>query len=165
MVFGIGSKSAQTPSESSQQSPSNTDKTGRDVAGMLAGLDDGTNYKVYHKWRKVGSVAQRGMPHHSQIFVTDVNDADILNFGLFGTEDGTVVFASDDENAANPYHTSTSYRPNPVTATGQAIEQAFIRASRKCGPEYKLLHNNCQKFARLLMTELGASHDRELFHP
>lgn len=161
----FGSKSAQTPSESSQQSTSNTDTAGAHVGGKLNALDATTQYKVVHKWRKVGSVAQRGMPHHSQVFVTTLTDVEVLNFGLFGDQNGQVVFVDDTDDPVNPYHESSSYRPNPVTATGQVIEQAYIAVRRKCGPDYKLLHNNCQKFARLLMTELGASHHRELFHP
>jgi hypothetical protein len=162
----FGSKSAQTPSESSQQSKSNRDNAGAHVGGQLNALDATTQYKVIHKWRKVGSVAKRGMPHHSQVFVTTMADVEILNFGLFGDEDGDVVFGDDtDDPVNNPYHASSSYRPNPIVATGHDIEQAYIKVRRQCGPEYKLLHNNCQKFARLLMTALGASHHRELFHP
>lgn len=161
MPFGLGSKSAQTPSESSQQSKSNTNN----VYQELAGLVQDQQYRVYHCWRKVGNVAKRGMPHHSQVFITDLNDQHVGNIGLFGDDDGMVVYVDDQNDPVNPYHVSTSYKPNPVTATGAEIEQAYIDTTRKCGPQYKLLHNNCQKFARLLMTALGASHNRELFHP
>ena len=162
MPFGIGSRSAQTPSESSQQSNSNVKGA---LQQTIAGLDAATQYKVYHKWRKVGNVAKKGMPHHSQIFICDVADNAISNFGLFGDDDGKVVYGDETEDPNNPYHVSTSYKPNPITVYGLQIEQALTRASLKCGPDYKLLHNNCQKFARLFMIELGASHSRELFHP
>ena len=59
---------------------------------------------------------------------------------------------------------TTVFRQSPVW-TADPATQAYISTCRKCGPEYKLLHNNCQKFGRLLMTALGASHSRELFHP
>lgn len=164
MPFGLRSRSAQTPSESSQQSKSNRSKA--DTGGRINGLDPAATYKVHHFWRKVGSVAKRGMPHHSQIFVATDTGEWILSFGLFGDDDGQVVFDSEwDDNPTNPYVLSSSYTPNPVTVTGAVLEQAFINCTRMCGPEYKLLHNNCQKFARLVMIELGAGHNRHLFHP
>ena len=162
MPFGIGSKSAQTPSESSQQSNSNTKGA---FLHLIAGLNDATQYRVYHKWRKVGDVAQRGMPHHSQIFICNTADVEVLNFGLFGDANGMVEYCNDGNDPNNPYHTSTSYKPNPKVATGREITAAINRAQLKCGPNYKLLHNNCQKFARIFMTALGSSHSRELFHP
>lgn len=162
MPFGSGSKSAQTPSESSQQSKSNTKGA---LQAAAAGLDAGTQYQVYHKWRKVGSVAKKGMPHHSQIKIYNAANQQVADFGLFGDDNGSVVYGDDDDDPLNPYHTSSSYKPNPRTATGLQIEQAIASASLKCGPDYKLLHNNCQKFARLFMIALGSSHNRELFHP
>jgi len=162
MPFGSGSKSAQTPSESSQQSPSN--KKGA-LQQTLAGLGAATQYRVYHKWRKVGQVAKKGMPHHSQVFICDTSGNELANFGLFGDSAGSVVYANEQHDPNNPYNTSTSYSPNPITVTGAQIDNALTSASLKCGPDYKLLHNNCQKFARLFMTALGAKHDRELFHP
>jgi hypothetical protein len=164
MPFGFGSRSAQTPSESSADS--NTDKAGRRIAGELDGINPDDPYKVYHKWRKTGGKPRRGMPHHSQIFVTTfLDNKPVLNFGLF-QDDGQVVFLQEDsEDPANPYHVSSSYKPNPVIVRGDQIEDAFNFTCQQCGPKYKLLHNNCQKFGRILMTFLGASHDRELFHP
>ena len=162
MPFGIGSKSAQTPSESSQQSESNIRGA---IRHGIAGIDQHTQYKVCHKWRKVGSVAKKGMPHHSQIFIYNMADNEIRNLGLFSDENGMVEYGKDVNDPLNPYHVSSSYEPNPCVVTGLEIEQAISSASLECGPNYKLLHNNCQKFARLLMTQLGASHSRELFHP
>jgi hypothetical protein len=162
MPFGSGSKSAQTPSESSQQSPSNTKGA---LQAAAAGLSPGMQYRVFHKWRKVGSVAKKGMPHHSQIFIVNAVDQAVRDFGLFADDNGNVVYQDDPVDQLTPYHTSTSYAPNPCIATGAKIEQAIASASLKCGPNYKLLHNNCQKFARLFMIALGSSHSRELFHP
>lgn len=164
MPFGFGSRSAQTPSESSADS--NIDTAGRQVAGLLDAINAKGRYKVYHKWKKVGGKPKRGMPHHSQIFVTTFeDDMPIVNFGLFAV--GTQVMIRDvaGNDPTNPYHVSTSYKPNPVIVRGEQIEDAFNYTSQQCGPKYKLLHNNCQKFGRILMTFLGASHDRELFHP
>jgi hypothetical protein len=106
------------------------------------------------------------MPHHSQIFVATGADVVVLNFGLF-SNNGQVVFDVDGpELPTNPYHVSTSYRPNPVVnVTKETLLWAYLHTCQQCGPEYKLLHNNCQKFGRILMTNLGASHHRELFHP
>lgn len=162
----FGSRSAQTPSESIQESASNTNTTTYMIAGRLDALTPGVNYKVYHKWRKVSRVAQKGMPHHSQIFVATGADVVVLNFGLF-SNNGQVVFDVDGpELPTNPYHVSTSYRPNPVVnVTKETLLWAYLHTCQQCGPEYKLLHNNCQKFGRILMTNLGASHHRELFHP
>ena len=81
MVFGIGSKSSQTPSEGSQQAGSNTDREGRLLGGMLSAITPGRKYYVCHNWRKVGDVAKRGMAHHSQIFVTYSDGSAAVNFG------------------------------------------------------------------------------------
>lgn len=165
--MSFGSRSAQTPSESSQDSRSNRGGGGdhHDIAGRLHALEDNTNYLVWHMWRKVGQVAQKGMPHHSQIYVTNNAGDEILNFGLFADGGGDVVFVVDEWTDDNPYNVSTSYKPNPVTVTGLVLHQQFIASVTMCGPKYKLLHNNCQKFARHLMTSIGAKHHRHLFHP
>lgn len=168
MPFGFSFKSkSRTPSERSQQSKSNLDTSGRNVAGILNGIDPQERIKVYHKWRKVGSKASKTAPHHSQIWVTTFpDDQPIVNFGLFQGDDGVVEFLQDeDDMPTNPYHVSSSYKPNPVIVRGEQLEDAFNYTSQQCGPKYKLLMNNCQKFGRILMTFLGASHDRELFHP
>lgn len=172
MPFGLGSRSAQTPSESSQQAQSNqyvagaggNDAAAVKVAGWIAALPAG-NYKVCHKWRKVGDDYVKGTPHHSQIFVTDLNDKVLFNFGLFSNSSGKVIFDDDKDRPTNPYKPSSSYSPNPLTVSQTALANAFTSVRAKCGADYKLLHNNCQKFGRLLMQALGAKHNRHLFHP
>jgi hypothetical protein len=161
MPFGVGSRSAQTPNESIQQSRSN--RVGG-PAHAVAGLDDNTQYRVYHKWRKCGQVEQRGTPHHSQIFITDMNGNEVCNFGLF-QNNGVVVYGDDVDDPMVPYHVSSSYKPNPIVRTGLQIQQAVAATVVQCGPDYDLLYNNCQKFGRLFMTALGAAHSREFFHP
>ena len=84
---------------------------------------------------------------------------------MFGDSNDSVVHTGDQNDPNNPYHASTSYSPNPITVTDAQMDNALTSASLKCGPDYKLLHNNCQISARLFMTALGAKHDRELFHP
>ncbi|MGS4945247.1 hypothetical protein ACVDG3_07190 [Meridianimarinicoccus sp. RP-17] len=162
----LGSRSAQTPSESSQESRSNRGGGGDDteVAGKLAALDDATNYTITHRWRKVGSVDVKGAPHHSQVFLQNAGGDLMFSFGLFADEDGKVVLIEHFEPLER-YHLSTSYKPNPVQKSGLEIKQAFAAAKQKCGPDYKLLHNNCQKFARIFMQTIGSKHHRHLFHP
>lgn len=172
MPFGLGSRSAQTPSESSQQAQSNqyvaeaggNDAAALKVAGWIEALAAG-NYKVAHKWRKVGADYVKGTPHHSQIFVLDMNDNLLFNFGLFSDSVGKVIFTDDHDRPTNPYKTSSSYSPNPLTVSQTALATAFNKVRAQCGADYKLLHNNCQKFGRLLMQALGAKHNRHLFHP
>lgn len=190
MRFGRGSRSAQTPSESSQESKSyaNRDKDPlRRLQQIVARLIDDQEYKVFHKWRKVGAtkrsmfgqLAHSVTPHHSQIFIHyksdlyDFLEYKVVDFGLFCGEDNYVVYEEDhsgyddvdEDYYNNAYRVSTSYSPNPCVVTGVQIKQALAAASLKCGPDYQLLHNNCQKFARLFMTALGSSHARGLFHP
>ncbi|WP_172319071.1 hypothetical protein [Paraburkholderia solitsugae] len=164
-MFGIGSKSAQTPSESSQNSDAGGG--GLDTSGIAGHIQALVNANmpcnVHHMWRKVAAGA---ITHHSQIFVSNRgNGFLVLNFGLWMGDNDTVEFATDEAKNIKWYTQSDTYRPNPVSVTALALQQAFLNTRQKCGPDYKLLHNNCQKFARLFMTELGASHNRSLFHP
>ena len=164
-MFGIGSRSAQTPSESSQNSDDGgggLDTSG--IAGRIQALvNAGTLCNVHHMWRKVTAGA---ITHHSQIFISNrANGFLVLNFGLWMGANGTVEFARDEDRKIRWYTQSDTYSPNPVPVTPLQLQQAFINTQQMCGPEYKLLHNNCQKFARLFMTQIGASHNRSLFHP
>lgn len=55
--------------------------------------------------------------------------------------------------------------PSDTAGTGRNSGfRACVATRQKPGPDYKLLHNNCQEFDRLFMTELGASHKRGFFH-
>lgn len=167
--MSFGSRSAQTPSESSQQAASNqlgeNNSHYIELSGFLMGNESKT-YQVFHKWRKVGSASAPGAVHHSQIFVVDPDrDFEVQNFGLFSNSEGNVVFEKDNGFDTPEYHVSASYKPNPVQATGKEIVSALANCSARCGPKYKLLHNNCQKYARLVMTTLGAKHHRDPLHP
>ena len=177
-MFFFGSRSAQTPNESIQQAGSYTDRNGVHqtaqgtmdrTASILLTLRWNHTYQVVHKWRKV---APGALAHHSHIFVYDQHGAHVVQFGVFRNRAGQTVFGWDGGNhgpiaddGGVPYHVSSSYRPNPLQATGQDIAAAFVKTQDECGPEYSTLHNNCQKFARLFMTKLGARHHRSLFHP
>ncbi|MHB1736473.1 MAG: hypothetical protein ACYCQM_07880 [Acidithiobacillus sp.] len=160
-----GSKSAQTPIESRQDSRGGGASAECEVKGKIESLiqTGKTNIKVYHKWRGIALYHQ---VHHSQIFVKDSNDKDLLNFGLWSDDNGNVVFVPDDSESARWYKISNTYSPNPVILpSGVMLMTAFLNTVAKCGPNYAQLDNNCQKFGRLFMTELGASHKRSLFHP
>ncbi|HEY2022136.1 hypothetical protein [Paraburkholderia sp.] len=163
-MFGLGSRSAQTPSESSQNSDAGGGLFPSEIAGSIQALvNDGISCNVHHMWRKVSAGA---IPHHSQIFVSNrANGILVLNFGLWMGENGTVEFATDEDKNVRWYTQSDTYSPNPVAVMPRQLQKAFLSTRLMCGPDYKLLHNNCQKFARLFMTELGASHNRSLFHP
>jgi len=73
-----------------------------------------------------------------------------------------VVKAAD--RSLSGYRVSTSYSPNPVVKSGTEVLAAFDYAIDKTAERYNVLTNNCQKFARIFMTQLGAKHKRKLFH-
>jgi hypothetical protein len=168
----IGSRSY-TANESVQQSKSNTvagfsgegKATGgidRDVVAEItkilwAGLD----VRVSHRFRHFTANPRLTSVHHSQLFVETMGGDVLFNFGLWTDDSGKILFGQDYK--PEYYKVSTTYTPNPVPITAQRLLEAFVATRRKCGPDYKLLHNNCQKFARLFMEELGASHSRRLF--
>lgn len=150
---GSSGRSAQTPSESSQASSSsgNVDE----IAVMLDQLTDGANYRIYHVWK--------GRPHHSHIRLREHDDRPRMNFGLFNSDGvATLIWKIVEQNG---YHISASYKANPVVASKAQIVAAYNSAISSCGGKYNLLNNNCQKFARLFMTNLGSVHQRQLFHP
>lgn len=157
----IGYTSAQTPSESSQDS-SNHAAAATTVAGIIEGLAAG-NYRAVHVWKPTAP----GSPtHHSHIQIRDDRGADLFHFGLFA--DGGIARIMGGPGTApsrNGYAESDSYRPNPAQVTDVQIATAYTRALNACGGKYRLLHNNCQKFARKFMTALGVKHYRKLFHP
>jgi hypothetical protein len=150
---GSSGRSAQTPSESSQSSSSSGTVDELDV--RINQLVAGTQYQIYHVWK--------GKPHHSHIRLREFNGAPRINFGLFNSDgDATIVCKVVEGNG---YNVSASYRANPVLATGAQIAAAYTSAINACGGKYSLFGNNCQKFARLFMTNLGSVHRRQLFHP
>ncbi|MEC5386834.1 hypothetical protein VVD49_13950 [Uliginosibacterium sp. H3] len=168
----IGSRS-NTPNESIQQSNSNTVKgysgegraTGNIDSEIVAEISKllkaGASVKIRHKYRHF--TARPGLTdvHHSQIFVENTGGDVLFNFGLWTDDTSKIMFEQDIQ--VKYYKDSTTYAPNPVTVTPQKFLEAFLATRRKCGPDYKLLHNNCQKFARLFMEELGAKHTRRKF--
>lgn len=167
----IGSRS-RTPNESIQESHSNTAagasgnglKTGAIDTGLVTEITKllraGTQVRVSHRYRHFTANPGLTDGHHSQLFVEDMAGEVLFNFGLW-SDDGKVVFGSD--ASEQYYKVSTTYTPNPVPVTPQKLLEAFLATRRKAGPDYKLLHNNCQKFGRLFMEELGATHSRKWF--
>jgi len=158
-------KNALAPSEGSQHSKSNTAQ-GADgrvsvfhCQGKLESLSENGVYPVMHAYSKAGA------GHHSHILIMTLDCQDVLfNFGLFGDQDGGAwirMHPGVDERWAK--ETSGTYEPNPIAATKPQILAAFDAATAACGGKYKLLHNNCQKFAREFFTALGATHNREMF--
>lgn len=172
MPFNIFGSRSNTPNESIQESNSNTAggytghgmTTGRIDSAIVAEISKilkaGGQIKVVHRYRHFTKDPGLLDNHHSQIFIKNASGGDLFNFGLW-SGDGDKVYFSDD--SPKYYKDSTTYDPNPVTVTPQVFLNAFLAVRRKCGPDYKLLHNNCQKFARLLMEELGSTHKRRFF--
>lgn len=161
----FGSRSAQTSNESAQNSNAGGGGIDDGVGARITALiHSNTPCNLHHMWRKLGRDAGILSPHHSQLFVTDRRNGFILfNFGLWCNDRGQVEFAMDER--IQHYTQSKTYSPNPIPVTPQQLMNAFVATRQQCGPEYKLLHNNCQKFGRLFMTNLGAKHTRSLFHP
>jgi hypothetical protein len=160
MCGSIGSKSAQTPSESSQES-SSSGAAATEVAGHLNGLGAG-NYHVVHIWKPTAP----GSPaHHSQIQIRTTGDVPLFHFGLFNDDGKAVIMGGPGAaHSGSGYTLSTSYKPNPMAVSKAQIEAAYQRALDSCGTKYGLLTNNCQKFGRKFMTALGSSHHRKMFH-
>ncbi|MCD9087846.1 hypothetical protein [Stenotrophomonas sp. SY1] len=165
-MFFFGSRSAQTSNESAQNSDAGGGGAVENaVKGYItAAMNSGNPVQVHHMWRKLSRDGGFLTPHHSQLFVTNLNGVILFNFGLWSDEDGKVVFAEEQEKNIRHYTLSDTYSPNPVRVTPGQLMLAFLATKVKCGPDYKQLHNNCQKFGRLFMTELGAKHSRSLFH-
>lgn len=173
MPFNIFGSRSNTPNESIQQSNSNTAAgyTGQGartgsidqdlVAEITRVMRSGGNIKIVHCYRHFTANPGLLSSHHSQLFVMDAADEILFNFGLWTNDDGKVVFGMDERFEF--YKPSSSYSPNPVVVSTTTFLTAFLATRRKCGPDYKLLHNNCQKFARLLMEELGSTHKRRFF--
>lgn len=157
----IGYTSAQTPSESSQDS-SNHAAAATQVAGIIHALAAG-NYRAVHVWKPTAP----GSPtHHSHIQIRDAGGEDLFHFGLFDSGGmAHIIGGPGTAQSRNGYTVSTSYRPNPAQVSDVQIAAAYATALNACGGKYRLLHNNCQKFARKFMTALGVKHHRKLFHP
>ncbi|MEX5402662.1 hypothetical protein VPH47_00295 [Stenotrophomonas sp. WED208] len=157
----IGSTSAQTPSESSQDS-NNVAAGVFNIAGQLTGLAPG-NYRALHVWKPT---APGSAVHHSHIQIQDPNGVDLFHFGLFDNQGTAAVIGGPGAApSSSGYNISTSYAPNPSTVTNVQLLAAYNQAIGVCGGTYQLFHNNCQKFARHFMTTLGVKHYRRLFHP
>lgn len=158
-------KNALAPSEPIQRSKSNTARgAGGAVAsvfecqGKLDALADNGVYPVMHAFSKVG------VAHHSHIIIMTRDGQDALfNFGLFDDNGSAWIRLRDGLDERWAKETSGTYEPNPIAATKPQILAAFDAATQACGGKYKLLHNNCQKFAREFMTALGSQHNRSLF--
>lgn len=182
-------KGAQTPIEHTQNrrhysDPSQQVKVSPYIRDVLLGLPDRQPYLAYHKWKKniAGDSGWRWTVHHSQIFITDVDDRPIINFGMLTNVDRELVtdgnrrvykysrpypwIREDDGNYKNnPYRISESYSPNPVPTSGLLIRLNLALTLQKCGTSYSLLFNNCQSFARLFMQHHHSKHFRHPFHP
>jgi hypothetical protein len=68
------------------------------------------------------------------------------------------------EKELNGYTQSSSYTPNPIVKNGNELLAAYDHAVNMMAKEYDTLTNNCQKFARIFMTQLGSKHKRNFFH-
>lgn len=148
-----------------------------DVEFDMLHIAPGERYRVYHLWCKAIPTSDhyvRFWPHHSQIFIVDVNtNLEVTNFGVAPVEGhATLVWdkvasqrLKTGEKTVNAYILSQSYTPNPVKVYGRTIHKAFKAARGLTGDKYHLLLNNCQKFARIFMQECGSMHRRHPTHP
>ncbi|MEN8150293.1 MAG: hypothetical protein ABFS86_10745 [Planctomycetota bacterium] len=123
--------------------------------------------KVHHVWKPNGKLWGLTTSHHSHIQVNDGNDKPYFHIGMFNSDGKATVMLRPGKvtSSSYKYKDSTSYKPNPIETTGEDISMAFDFAMEMCAGDYGLLKNNCQKFARIMMTQLGAKHHRSVFHP
>jgi hypothetical protein len=118
------------------------------ILGFLENLPP-TEFVVSHI--RKGKVA-----HHSHIRIRTILDKPVLNIGLFNAKGNASIVGREIERMG--YSLSLSYEPNPITISKSGIISAFSRAVSECGGKYGLYSNNCQKFGRTFMTELGVTH-------
>ena len=169
MVFGRKSSDAPALSESSQNRVTKTTIEGVKVEGynrlhQLRYLYPKNKCSVYHIW-KSNAPGKLINTHHSHIRIE--LHGFYCHLGLFAVDRGdAMVIVSDNIEHINPvkYKTSTSYKPNPLLVNGEEIYSAFRETLKSIAEEYGLLLNNCQKFGRIFMTNLGSEHNRKYFH-
>ena len=134
-----------------------------------AHFNDTTQYEVRHCWKKLPKIG-----HHSHLEMRAGNQ--VVTVGMVnwknpktGEFSGIALILIGKKRLISPqstdYYVSISYWPNPLKGkSGKEIKAALSEASKKCSDDYDSLKNNCQKFARIVMTELGARHTPIPFH-
>lgn len=118
------------------------------IGVMIDELDPG-DYIVTHT--RKGKIA-----HHSHIRIRTARNEPVFNIGLFYVDGEATIMCRMDER--HGYRASDSYAPNPLKVSNAKLKQAYDFAVGECGGKYHIYSNNCQKFARILMTQLGAIH-------
>ena len=117
--------------------------------GVMIDELDPADYIVTHI--RKGKIA-----HHSHILIRTAANRPVFNIGLFYVDgEATIVCRMEERHG---YEASNSYSPNPLKVSKAKLKQAFDSAVSECGGRYHIYSNNCQKFARILMTQLGSSH-------
>lgn len=170
----IGFKSAQTSNESQQDS--NTEgkplAAGRRTITKFP-LHLWSDLSVTHMWKHNPGGMFGGLikSHHSMICVSrrgfNGNLLPVFYIDLVLTRQtgrAWVRVKRASQGAPNGYTTSQSYTPNPVVKSGNEILAAYDHAVDMMAEQYDTLTNNCQKFARIFMTQLGARHNRRFVH-
>jgi hypothetical protein len=124
-------------------------------------------YRVCHKWKANARILAFTV-HHSAIQIDDMGNNCICTLEVVNSSthpgDAMVILTKNPKSAADGYVPSKSYKPNPVVVTGADIANAYTASRDQMALDYDIFANNCQKYARLFMTELGAKHYRRLFH-
>lgn len=171
----IGFTSAQTSNESKQDefTDGNTFVMGR---GKITDFPMQAWNRLYvtHMWKHNEGGALGGLlkSHHSKLVVSRENFRgntlpvfyiDLVHFKTNKEKAMIRVYKAADHTIAG-YTQSTSYSPNPIIKSGNEIVTAFNYTVGMMASRYDVLTNNCQKFGRIFMTQLGAKHQRQLFH-
>jgi len=170
----VGFTSAQTSNESRQDANTQGDPLAlgrKKITDFPLHLWNRLN--VTHMWKHNpgGMLGGRIKSHHSLIMVsrpgfsgnpTPVFYIDLVLTPKTGRAWVRVFKAS--ERGIDGYTASTSYSPNPVVKSGNELLAAYDHAVGSMAERYDTLTNNCQKFARIFMTRLGAKHNRHFFH-
>jgi len=127
---------------------------------------------VTHMWKYIPGGGLGGLikNHHSLIMVSRPGySGKIIPIFYIDLVQGTtkksvvrVVNAAKKE--VHGYTASSTYSPNPIVKSGIEVLAAYDYAVDKMAERYNILTNNCQKFGRIFMTQLGAVHTRNHFH-
>ena len=170
----IGFTSAQTSNESEQDknTEGNALANGR---SKLTGfpLHAWNQLHITHMWKYNPGGMFGGLikSHHSLVKVSrqgfSGNLVPVFYIDLVHTSSSMTAWIrvyKASEKELNGYTQSSSYSPNPIVKTGTELLTAYDHAVAMMAKDYDTLTNNCQKFARIFMTQLGSKHRRNFFH-
>ena len=170
----IGFTSAQTSNESEQDKNTEGDPLALGRRKITAfPMHIWNQLYVTHMWKYNPGGMFGGLikSHHSMVMVSRQgfggNIIPVFHIDLVHTKNTNRAWVrvfKASQHPINGYSVSSSYSPNPIVKSGNEILAAYDHAVDMMAKQYDTLTNNCQKFARLFLTQLGAKHHRKLFH-